>query len=79
MVDHSDCAVCGKNVHDGPRAVRDFYELAHTYYELNTEGLIDLVSPETVTTLTFCSAKCLCAHVVAKVMPDARGEEDDSQ
>jgi hypothetical protein len=78
-VEHGDCTVCGKNVHDGPTTLRDFYELTHTYYELNEQGSIDIVSPETVATLTFCSAQCLCVHVAAKILPDAHGEGHSSQ
>jgi len=77
-VEHGDCCICGKNVHDGPMGVRDFYELTHTYYELNDQGLMALVSPETVTTLAFCSARCLCAHVAAKILPDAHTEDEAS-
>lgn len=72
-MDHGECIVCRRNVHDGPTSVRDFYELTHTYYELN-----DHVSPETVMTLTFCSARCLCAHVAAKILPDAETEGETS-
>ncbi len=73
-MDRGDCIVCGRNVHDGGK-VRDFYELTHTYYELDDAGLMTLVSPETVTTQAFCSAKFLCTYVSLKVAPDAKTRE----
>ncbi len=72
-----DCIVCGTNIHDSGK-VRDFYELTHRYFELDDAGLMALVSPETVTTLTFCSSTCLCAYVATKIAPDARTESGDS-
>lgn len=74
-MDDGDCAVCGRDVHEGSSSVRDYYELTHAYYELDPQGMIEFNSPETVTTLKFCSAKCLCAHVAAKILPDAQGED----
>ena len=57
MANDGQCAVCGG---DAPKVgpVRDYYELTHCYYELDGDGLMAFVSPETVTTLVFCSASC---------------------
>jgi hypothetical protein len=73
-MDDTDCVVCGKHVYAGENGVRDFYELTHTYFELDEKGFMKLVSPETVRTLHFCSPACLCTYVDAKIRPDADAE-----
>ena len=71
--ERGDCCVCGRNVYDHSGTL-DFYELSHTYVVLK-DGKAEIVSPETVRDLTFCSARCLCTYVAEKIAPDARSEE----
>ena len=70
-MENSHCAVCDKDVFGDPNLL-DFYELTRTYAELEAGKV--LAAPDPITELTFCSAKCLCAYVAAKIEPDVRSE-----
>jgi hypothetical protein len=64
----NSCALCGGDVEP-----LDSYELIRTYAILK-DGLI-AAAPDPMTSLHFCSPRCLVAYVAEKIAPDVQGEE----